>query len=799
MGAAPILTILKNGETVRTFPVEREAVVGRGEGCVVRLEDRAISRQHAVIRPAPGGLQVERKSPFAPLIVNGAECTVAIVKEGDVISMGPYLMKVSVPKGGSLDPARNPAPSMAATSGLAEPTAVLDSGETGDPASQAPVSLDTPGSPGSLTEALSPSTQEHSPTGSAAETGAEAGASPESPEVSEEPLDLQSPWAGGGIQLEAPSSGSGDLQVVGEPAELPPYEPTAGVELASDTAATISAQEKLSYQLVIPAGKANHQNFPIQKDQVSIGRGKDCDIILDDKRASRVNSVIERRGSGYVIRDLKSANGTYVNGVRIEEQELSGDDRLRIGDVELRFGAVNLTFLAREKNFLQPDQSRDQARTGSQAPGPSILSLAPGQGLTGMHRFEAGQPDSRGASVSGIAGVRAAGVPKSLKEALERFRGDPNFRRKVLIYIAAGFAVLNMLDSDPPAGKKQSTLSQATQVAPGGSSAAAPKPGASAQPAAVSLASLSSEQQREIQAWHDLAFNYYRNKEYDRALFELQKIFALVPDFQQAREIERYATEGKRRNQLAEEEKRKKQEAERNRVRVAQLEDEVSERMKKQQYAQARELFSEILMLDPDNTKVAEWQKTLQREAELRQMAEQEREIRREARRRTREMLDQAKQLMAQERFQEASAAAQRAALMGQGSPKLVNEAQELADLALQSLREKRTPLFEEGMRLEHSGDLAGAFRNYEQARRIDPEFVEALEAMNRIRGSLHEKAKLLYIEAVLAESYSDFATAKRKFKEALDSAPAGDEYHERAQRKLARYFEHEQPEGTGP
>src|SRR3954469_5481064 len=93
MGAAALLTILRDGEVVKKQPLEGEADVGRAEGCVIRLEDRAISRQHALFRPVGDGFQVEKKSEFGPLTVNGAECTRAFLKEGDVISIGPYLVK----------------------------------------------------------------------------------------------------------------------------------------------------------------------------------------------------------------------------------------------------------------------------------------------------------------------------------------------------------------------------------------------------------------------------------------------------------------------------------------------------------------------------------------------------------------------------------------------------------------------------------------------------------------------------------------------------------------------------------
>jgi hypothetical protein len=64
---------------------------------------------------------------------------------------------------------------------------------------------------------------------------------------------------------------------------------------------------------------------------------------------------------------------------------------------------------------------------------------------------------------------------------------------------------------------------------------------------------------------------------------------------------------------------------------------------------------------------------------------------------------------------------------------------------------------------------------------------------MDRIRGILHDRAKALYIDAVLAESYSDFSVAKKKFQECRDVAPKDDIYHDRAERKLAAFFKQEE------
>ena len=61
MAQSPVLTIRKDGQVIKTFPVTEEAVLGRDEACAIRLDDRAISRQHAVFRPIENQGPASRK------------------------------------------------------------------------------------------------------------------------------------------------------------------------------------------------------------------------------------------------------------------------------------------------------------------------------------------------------------------------------------------------------------------------------------------------------------------------------------------------------------------------------------------------------------------------------------------------------------------------------------------------------------------------------------------------------------------------------------------------------------------
>jgi len=78
--------------------------------------------------------------------------------------------------------------------------------------------------------------------------------------------------------------------------------------------------------------------IPLEKAIVLIGRQADCDVSLTHSRkVSRKHCCIAQVNSSYVIRDLGSTNGVYVNGSRVrKEAGLTLGDELAIGDVRFR-------------------------------------------------------------------------------------------------------------------------------------------------------------------------------------------------------------------------------------------------------------------------------------------------------------------------------------------------------------------------------------------------------------------------------------------------------------------------------
>lgn len=84
-------------------------------------------------------------------------------------------------------------------------------------------------------------------------------------------------------------------------------------------------------------GDSAGRDFPLAKTLISIGRGLDNDLVIDDPRVSRHHAQITFRHSHYLLRDQRSTNGTFVNNQPIETVVLASGDRVSIGGFELIF------------------------------------------------------------------------------------------------------------------------------------------------------------------------------------------------------------------------------------------------------------------------------------------------------------------------------------------------------------------------------------------------------------------------------------------------------------------------------
>ena len=98
------------------------------------------------------------------------------------------------------------------------------------------------------------------------------------------------------------------------------------------------------FQLIMRSGPTPGAAFALEGDQMTIGRDSTTEIVINDAEVSRRHARLTFQGGKYVLEDLGSTNGTFVNG-----QRLSGPRVLKPGEVisfgeqiMLVFEAVNL-------------------------------------------------------------------------------------------------------------------------------------------------------------------------------------------------------------------------------------------------------------------------------------------------------------------------------------------------------------------------------------------------------------------------------------------------------------------------
>jgi hypothetical protein len=96
--------------------------------------------------------------------------------------------------------------------------------------------------------------------------------------------------------------------------------------------------------LVVKRGPNAGSRFLLDKDLTTAGRHPESDIFLDDVTVSRRHAEFARSAETFLVRDVGSLNGTYLNRERIDEAALSNGDEVQIG----KFRLVYLTSSAEE-------------------------------------------------------------------------------------------------------------------------------------------------------------------------------------------------------------------------------------------------------------------------------------------------------------------------------------------------------------------------------------------------------------------------------------------------------------------
>jgi pSer/pThr/pTyr-binding forkhead associated (FHA) protein len=120
-------------------------------------------------------------------------------------------------------------------------------------------------------------------------------------------------------------------------------------------------------KLVLKLKETQIDEFNLEKSMINIGRSQENDIVIDNIAVSRRHAQMEiKEGKGYVLRDLGSSNGTFLNGVQID----ANDHELADGDV---IGIAKFDILV--KGLTQP--SKEAPKVPSQGDNEGTLVYEP--------------------------------------------------------------------------------------------------------------------------------------------------------------------------------------------------------------------------------------------------------------------------------------------------------------------------------------------------------------------------------------------------------------------------------------
>ncbi|AWV90747.1 FHA domain-containing protein [Bradymonas sediminis] len=124
-------------------------------------------------------------------------------------------------------------------------------------------------------------------------------------------------------------------------------------------------------KLVVISSNFAGQEFPLNRPEMIIGRGEDCDIIIDHRSVSQRHAkVIRENGNHYQIVDLKSKNGVTVGGEQYRAVQVKRGDVVELGHVKFRFVAPgeNYVFTPQPANELVEHDFDLPAQSSSKMP-----------------------------------------------------------------------------------------------------------------------------------------------------------------------------------------------------------------------------------------------------------------------------------------------------------------------------------------------------------------------------------------------------------------------------------------------
>ncbi|NDD90912.1 FHA domain-containing protein [bacterium] len=242
--------------------------------------------------------------------------------------------------------------------------------------------------------------------------------------------------------------------------------------------------------------------FVLVNTKATIGRGEENHVVIGDLKASRLHAEISASSSGWMVRDLGSANGILYNGVQSRQSRLKTSDLITIGETTLE--------------FLGPD-AEDQLLLSAPREEPSAGAV--------VKSPEGSKAPAR--TLSDPFGLRPKALVNASGAGKNAAPGAPSAKSKkaIKLAVAGGLAILTVVGMDfmnkEPPREKQRKIS-------------------SSQSGPTDLASLMPKIEKPVtsksaEMFFKQGFREYREGNYLRAMNQFELVLQLSPDHDLAR------------------------------------------------------------------------------------------------------------------------------------------------------------------------------------------------------------------------------------------------------------------------
>ncbi len=785
------------GQQVQGSPGPLNFLIGRDPQCPIYLDDPRVSREHAVIIYQQNKWQLKAQAAIAPTYLNGNQIKEAELHHGDQIQIGPFTLAVTIAPVAQPDYQIKKTVHPTEYEGAAAPLAdnnqdasVGDAGAPGDALvtddSEKTFDLDPDNDMDALAaedaafpakstadsdqanESAEPGALDDSDNSDASdETNDESSSSSTSPAMESDIFSNHNEAdSAGEAENDASSSTDGEANqgtnFFGEQDFNAPMDSEGGGDLIN-AEKTMASPTFVDCYLEIRGSYAPYDHFQITAAEVFIGRDpQQCQIILGEDAVSAKHAVIKKSNVSLLLEDLNSANGTLLNGRRINQAPLADGDEFEIGTTKFKVH-IESKFLDQEAGRLMPVEAQ-QVKEVEEVVELSSDFNEEGQAAAAEESFD----------------FKAA-FKKDPKQALLQFWRTMPPKRKIIYGAFALFIILFLL----PGGDNSS--SSAPEGNPNTEESAA------AEAEAAEQHKFTEEELSILGPSYLLAKELFDQGKYREAMLELEKILPILGkerDYKQSKQLYDLAKQGLERLEELERKRQAEEEKKLREEKVASLVQKAQAAVQERNATLAHALFDQIIQLNPENfdvpimkTEIEAWEKEQERLAL--EKAEKEAERKRQV-----DALAPGKALYLQKEWYKAVNSLQDFLKGKNLDEDLIKEASDMLASAKEELDNIVRPLLEKAQALVDGQDLKGAYEIFGEVLRYDPGQTIAISQMAEIREKLDLRSRDVYRDALISESLNLFDDAKQKFQEVQQISPSDSSYYMKASRKLEHYAE---------